>query len=84
MVKPSERGAAILVCTTHWQKGKAGSSTATGQLEGEKAAKMQKTADELWSHRGESLVVSGSNNLGEQVLRSMRSTICSAAMEAHH
>ena len=68
MVKPSEQGAAILALYNALA-GKAGRSTARGpQLEGEKAAKIQKTADELWSHRGESLVVSGSNNLGEQVL----------------
>ncbi|MCB0546206.1 MAG: TAT-variant-translocated molybdopterin oxidoreductase [Phaeodactylibacter sp.] len=68
MVRPSEQGAAI-IALHNALAGKAGRSTVRGpQLEGEKAAKIQKVADELWSHRGEALVVSGSNNLGEQVL----------------
>ncbi|MCB0581217.1 MAG: TAT-variant-translocated molybdopterin oxidoreductase, partial [Phaeodactylibacter sp.] len=68
MVRPSEQGAAIL--TLHNAlAGKAGRGSASGpQLDAEKTAKIQKVADELWRHRGESLVVSGSNNLGEQIL----------------
>ncbi|MCO6475535.1 MAG: TAT-variant-translocated molybdopterin oxidoreductase [Phaeodactylibacter sp.] len=68
MARPSEQGAAI-IALYNALAGKAGLATVRGpQLEGEKAGKIQKAADELWSHRGEALVVSGSNNLGEQVL----------------
>ncbi|MCB9038970.1 MAG: TAT-variant-translocated molybdopterin oxidoreductase [Lewinellaceae bacterium] len=68
MVRPSEQGAAILALHNALA-GKAGRPTARGpQLETEKAAKIQKVADELWSSRSAALVVSGSNNLGEQVL----------------
>lgn len=69
MVKPSEQGAAI-VALYNALAGKAGRGAVSGgpKLDAAKAAKITKLADKLYSNRGESLVVSGSNNIGEQVL----------------
>jgi MoCo/4Fe-4S cofactor protein with predicted Tat translocation signal len=68
MVKPSEQGAAI-GALYNALAGKAGRPTvSTPNLDGAIKAKINKLADELYRNRGESLVVSGSNNLGEQVL----------------
>ena len=69
LVKPSEQGAAI-VALYNELAGLAGGNRVSGgpQLEGEKAAKIKKIAKELYDHRGQALVVSGSNNVGEQVL----------------
>ncbi|MCB9273532.1 MAG: TAT-variant-translocated molybdopterin oxidoreductase [Lewinellaceae bacterium] len=69
MVKPSELGAAI-VALYNELAGQAGGNRVSGgpQLEAEKAAKIKKVAKELYDNRGNALVVSGSNNVGEQVL----------------
>jgi molybdopterin-containing oxidoreductase family iron-sulfur binding subunit len=68
MVKPSEQGAAI-VALYNALAGKAGRPSVSGpKLDAEKTAKINKVADELFKSRGESLVVSGSNNVGEQTL----------------
>ena len=69
MVKPSEQGAAI-VTLYNALAGKAGRGPVRGaaELSGAAATKMQSVANELWNQRGNSLVVSGSNNQGEQIL----------------
>lgn len=69
MVKPSEQGAAIITLYNALA-GKAGRSIlrASAELGGAAAGKLEKVADELWSNRGSALVVSGSNNQGEQIL----------------
>lgn len=67
MVKPSEQGAAIATLYNAIAS-KAGGASVSGGLSGDKAAKIQKAADALWERRGNSLVVSGSNNVGEQIL----------------
>lgn len=68
MVKPSEQGAAI-VALYNALAGKAGQAKVNGPaLESGKAQKIQKVADALYSSRGKALVVSGSNNKGEQIL----------------
>ena len=68
MVRPSEQGAAI-VTLYNALAAKAGAAQVSGpKLDGDKAKKLQRVADELYSHRGNSLVVSGSNNKGAQIL----------------
>jgi molybdopterin-containing oxidoreductase family iron-sulfur binding subunit len=68
MVKPSEQGAAI-VALYNAIASKAGQGSVSGpKLDGEKSKKIQKVADELYGKQGRSLVVSGSNNKGEQML----------------
>lgn len=68
LVKPSQVGAAI-VALYNEVAGLTGSSKVNGPaLSGEQAAKFRSIAQELADNRGASLVVSGSNNYGEQVL----------------
>lgn len=69
LVKPSEQGAAI-VTLYNALAGKAGRSVVRGtaELSGAAATKLESVAEELWSQRGSALVVSGSNNQGEQIL----------------
>ncbi len=69
LVKPSEQGAAIAALYNELAA-LAGANRVSGgpQLEGEKAARIKKVAQELYANRGKALVVSGSNNVGEQVL----------------
>ncbi|MCI5080875.1 MAG: TAT-variant-translocated molybdopterin oxidoreductase [Saprospiraceae bacterium] len=63
LVKPTEQGAAILALY------KALGGSANGpSLDAEKTAKIKKIADELKAARGKALVVSGSNNMAEQVI----------------
>ncbi len=68
LVKPSEQGAAILALYNALASimGKARVNGAA--LPSEKAAKIAKVAQELARAQGKSLVVSGSNNVGEQIL----------------
>jgi molybdopterin-containing oxidoreductase family iron-sulfur binding subunit len=68
MVKPSEQGAAIVALYNAVAAATGGSSVSGPSLDVEKAGKIQKAAEALLNHRGASLVVSGSNNVGEQVL----------------
>ncbi len=69
MVKPSEQGAAIVELYNELARLSGGNPVSGGpQLEAEKAAKIKKAAKELYENRGAALVVSGSNNVGEQVL----------------
>lgn len=68
LVKPSEQGAAIVALYNEIAAGTGGSSVSAPQLDAKKTAKLKAVAKELLSNRGTSLVVSGSNNQGEQVL----------------
>jgi molybdopterin-containing oxidoreductase family iron-sulfur binding subunit len=68
MVKPSEQGAAIVALYNAVAAKTGGARVSGPNLEGATAGKIQKVADELVSNRGKSLVVSGSNNKGEQIL----------------
>ncbi len=68
MVRPSEQGAAI-VTLYNALASKAGAAQVSGpKLDGDKAKKLQRVADELYSNRSNSLVVSGSNNKGAQII----------------
>ncbi|TAK45528.1 MAG: 4Fe-4S dicluster domain-containing protein [Saprospiraceae bacterium] len=68
LVKPSEVGAAIALLYNEIA-GLAGQATVnTPKIEDRAAAGIKKTAGELWAAKGKCLVVSGTNNLGEQVL----------------
>ncbi|MCB9081143.1 MAG: TAT-variant-translocated molybdopterin oxidoreductase [Lewinellaceae bacterium] len=68
MVKPSEQGAAIIALYNEVAALTGGTSVSGAKLAAEKANKLKKVAKELVDARGKALVVSGSNNLGEQVL----------------
>ena len=68
LVKPSEMGAAIANLYNAIAT-KAGNAAVTAPAINDKAAAaIKKLADELMAHRGKSLVVSGTNNVGEQTL----------------
>lgn len=68
MVRPSEQGAAIAALYNELA-GKAGrQSVRAPKLDGDKAAKIKKLAGQLYDNRTAALVVSGSNNVGEQLL----------------
>jgi len=68
LVKPSEMGAATVALYNEVAR-QTGDTTVSGpQLDEQRQAKFRKLAEELLAYRGESLVVSGSNNVGEQVL----------------
>ncbi|RMD71326.1 MAG: 4Fe-4S ferredoxin, partial [Bacteroidetes bacterium] len=68
LVKPSEQGAAIATLYNEIAR-KAGKPTVSAPKVNDKAAAMLKqAAGDLWANRGKSLVVSGTNNKGEQVL----------------
>ncbi len=68
MVKPSEQGAAILTLYNAIAL-RAGQSGLPGPtLKGKAGKALNKAADRLWNNRGQSLVVSGSNNTAEQIL----------------
>ena len=68
LVKPSEQGAAIIALYNEIAKGAGGQQVNGPNLDQAKTAKIAKVAAELLQNRGQSLVVSGSNNVGEQVL----------------
>jgi len=68
MVKPSEQGAAIVHLYNAIAKS-AGAQTVSGLALGEKAKEvLSKLAKELLAAKGNSLVVCGNNNVGEQIL----------------
>jgi molybdopterin-containing oxidoreductase family iron-sulfur binding subunit len=68
LVKPSEMGAAIANLYNNVAS-KAGSTAVSAPKVNDKAAaSLKKVADELWANRGKSLVVCGTNNVGEQTL----------------
>ena len=68
LVKPSEQGAAILALYNEIAASSGAAKLNGPTLDAEKAAKISKVAKELLGNRNNSLVVSGSNNVGEQVL----------------
>ena len=68
LIKPSEMGAAIVAMYNEVAKLTGGSVVSGPALPADKASKIAKAAKKLADHKGQSLVVSGSNNLGEQVL----------------
>ncbi len=68
MVKPSQLGAAISTLYNEVAALTGGTKVNGPALPGEQAAKLKKVARELVNSRGAALVVSGSNNKGEQVL----------------
>lgn len=68
LVKPSEQGAAILALYNEIAPAAGGARLSGPSLDADKVAKISKVAKELLGNRGTSLVVSGSNNVGEQVL----------------
>ncbi len=63
LVKPSEQGAAIATLLSALGGGGGGA-----KVNGTASAALQKVAKELQANRGNCLVVSGSNNVGEQIL----------------
>ncbi len=69
LVKPSHQGAAIVALYNEVARATGNSvvNAVTG-ADPKIADKMKKVAAELLAHKGASLVVSGSNNIGEQVL----------------
>jgi len=68
LVKPTEQGAAIVTLYNEVAAITGGVRVSGPSLDGEKAAKFKKIAQRLADNRQNSLVVSGSNNKGEQVL----------------
>lgn len=68
LVKPSEMGAAIVALYNEVAALTGGTRVSGPSLDAEKAAKVKKVAAELVAARGKALVVSGSNNIGEQTL----------------
>ncbi len=68
LVKPSEQGAAIVALYNEVAALTGDSRVSGPALEGEKTAKFKKIAQRLANNRNKSLVVSGSNNKGEQIL----------------
>ncbi|MCB0663106.1 MAG: TAT-variant-translocated molybdopterin oxidoreductase, partial [Saprospiraceae bacterium] len=68
LIKPSEQGAAIAALYNAVAAKTGGSSVSAPKLNEKAAGSIRKAADELVAARGKSLVVSGSNNVGEQVL----------------
>ncbi|MCB0636115.1 MAG: TAT-variant-translocated molybdopterin oxidoreductase, partial [Lewinella sp.] len=67
-VKPSEIGAVIVALHNEVAAAAGGSRVSGPSLSADKQAKVAQIAKELLAHRGNSLVVSGSNNQSEQVL----------------
>ncbi|HMQ49186.1 MAG TPA: TAT-variant-translocated molybdopterin oxidoreductase [Saprospiraceae bacterium] len=69
LVKPSEQGAAI-VSLYNELAALANVSAISGAptLKGDTLAKIKKIAKDLYGNRGQSLIVSGSNNVGEQII----------------
>ncbi|MEM6377235.1 MAG: TAT-variant-translocated molybdopterin oxidoreductase, partial [Bacteroidota bacterium] len=68
LVKPSEMGAAIVVVYNEIARLSGGTRVSGPSIDAEKEAKLKKVAAELNAAKGKALVVSGSNNIGEQTL----------------
>lgn len=68
LVKPSEMGAAIATLYNEIAKATQGSTVAAPTLNAKATSSMSSVAKELLAHPNKSLVVSGSNNFGEQTL----------------
>ncbi len=67
-VKPSEIGAAIAFLYNAILSKSGGSNFVSPPINEKAGAALAKVADQLLAHKGRSLVVSGSNNLDEQIL----------------
>ena len=68
VIKPSEQGAAIATLYNAVAGLTASNKVNAPKLEQLAASEIEKAAKELVAHKGKSLVVSGSNNVGEQIL----------------
>ncbi|MEL7120090.1 MAG: TAT-variant-translocated molybdopterin oxidoreductase, partial [Bacteroidota bacterium] len=68
LVKPSQQGAAIVALYNEVAALTGGASVSGPKLNATQAAKFKKLAQRLVDNKQKSLVVSGSNNVGEQVL----------------
>lgn len=68
LVKPSEMGAAVVALYNEIAALNGGSRVSGPSLDAEKAAKFKKVAAELSAAKGKSLIVCGTNNIGEQIL----------------
>ncbi len=68
VIRPSEQGAAIAVLYNEVATLAGGQRITVPVLEQKAADELKKYAKELYDFRGKSLVVSGSNNTGEQIL----------------
>jgi len=68
MIKPSEQGAAIATLYNAVAASTGGTKVNAPKLEQATVEALEKVAKELVAHKGSSLVVSASNNIGEQTL----------------
>ncbi len=68
LVRPSEMGAAIANLYNAVAAKAGNASVSAPKVNDKAAAGLKKLADELWANRGKSLVVCGTNNVGEQTL----------------
>ncbi len=68
MIKPSEQGAAIATLYNEVAKLTGGSTVQAPSINAKAAAALAVTAKDLANHNGQAIVVSGSNNVGEQIL----------------
>ncbi|MCB0707321.1 MAG: TAT-variant-translocated molybdopterin oxidoreductase, partial [Saprospiraceae bacterium] len=68
LVRPSELGASIVALYNEVAALTGGSSVSGPSLNAKAAASIKETAKKLAAAKGKSLVVSGSNNIGEQIL----------------
>lgn len=68
LVKPSEQGAAILHVYNELAKLAGGGTIAGPSLSGKSAKALTQIAQQMWAMKGQSLIVSGSNNKSEQML----------------
>jgi len=68
LIRPSEQGSSIAALYNAVAAKAGASAVSAPALNDKAAAAIKATADELWGSRGHALVVSGSNNYGEQVL----------------
>ncbi len=68
LVRPSEQGAAIAALYNAVAAGSNGSGVSAPAVNDRAAKALKKVAQELLANRGKSLIVSNSNNVGEQML----------------
>lgn len=68
VIRPSEQGAAIATLYNEVAALTGGQRVAAPKVNEKAAAEIKKYAKELANNKGKSLVVSGSNNIGEQIL----------------
>ncbi len=68
VIRPSEQGTAIATLYNEVAALTGGQRVSTSKVSDKVAVALKKYAKELVGHKGKSLVVSGSNNIGEQIL----------------